>query len=122
MAKVASERGEENGGLCLSGLRMGSLRMTGDPMCSRHSLMPLALPITNPSKPMVGGQGTVQQIPEWVSARCAQGETHHMTNWLIPADPQPVWDEEAPPLGLVLISKSQSPQPQNGQLDHLSPS
>lgn len=47
-------------------------------MCSRHSSMPLALPITNPSKPMAGGQGTMQQIPEGVSARCAQDETHHM--------------------------------------------
>lgn len=44
------------------------------------------------------------------------------TSWLIPADPQPVWDEETPPLGRVPISKSRSPQPQNGQLDNLSPS
>lgn len=56
-------------------------------MCSRHPSMPLALPVTNPSKPMAGGQGTARQIPEGVSAHCAQAETHHMGELAHPCRP-----------------------------------
>lgn len=66
----------------------------------RPSSMSLTFPITNSSNPVAEGQDHCSKSQSRFPL--VQLRTRH-TRWdkFIPADPQPVWDEEAPPLAPV---------------------
>lgn len=90
-------------------------------MGSRHSSMPLALPITNPSKPMAGGLGLCSKFQSELPSTFPLKVKHTTWNSSPLQTHSHCGTREAHRLDKI-PSPNPSPHPQHGQRDTLSPS